>query len=76
MYIREFVGCADFAYPMNPSGICVSHLYNLRGGKEYISKRRHWTKTRSTKAPIGERRAPRPEVSPGYLRIDSVNQGD
>ena len=58
------------------SGISVSHLYNLRGGKEYISKRRHWTKTRSTKAPIGERRAPRPEGSPGYLRIDSVHQGD
>jgi hypothetical protein len=56
--------------------ISVSHLYNLRGSKEYVAKRRHWTKTRSTKAPIGERRAPRPEGSPGYLRIDSVHQGD
>ncbi|EQD40928.1 Integrase catalytic region, partial [mine drainage metagenome] len=60
----------------NLSRISVSHLYNLRGSKEYVAKRRHWTKTRSTKAPIGERRAPRPEGSPGYLRIDSVHQGD
>ena len=58
------------------SRISVSHLYNLRGGKEYQAKRRHWTKTRSTKAPIGERRAPRTEGSPGYIRIDSVHQGD
>ena len=58
------------------STISVSHLYNLRGDREYISKRRQWTKTRSTKAPIGERRPPRPEGAPGYLRIDSVHQGD
>jgi len=56
--------------------ISVSHLYNLRGRADYVSKRRHWTKTRSTKAPIGERRPPRPEGAPGYLRIDSVHQGD
>ena len=60
----------------NLARISVSHLYNLRGGKEYVLKRRHWTKTRSTKAPIGERRAPCPEGSPGYLRIDTVHQGD
>ena len=54
----------------------MSHLYNLRGDREYISKRRHWTKTRSTKTPIGERRPPSPEGTPGYLRIDSVHQGD
>ena len=58
------------------SRISVSHLYNLREGRDYVSKRRHWTKTRSTKAPIGERRPPRPEGAPGYLRIDSVHQGD
>lgn len=58
------------------SRISVSHLYNLRGRREYTAQRRHWTRTRSTKAPIGERRPPRPEGSPGYLRIDSVHQGD
>lgn len=58
------------------ASISVSHLYNLRGGKQYQSKRRHWTKTRPTGIPIGQRRAPQPNGSPGYVRIDSVHQGD
>jgi transposase InsO family protein len=58
------------------AGISVSHLYNLRGGKQYQDKRRHWTKTRPTTVSIGQRRAPRPNGTPGYIRIDSVHQGD
>jgi len=58
------------------AGISVSHLYNLRSGKQYQNKRRHWTKTRPTGIPIGQRRAPQPNGSPGYIRIDSVHQGD
>ena len=58
------------------AGISVSHLYNLRGSKPYQSKRRHWTKTNPTGAPIGTRRAPQPKGVPGYIRIDSVHQGD
>lgn len=58
------------------AGISVSHLYNLRGSKPYQSKRRHWTKTNPTGAPIGTRRAPQPDGVPGYIRIDSVHQGD
>lgn len=58
------------------AGISVSHLYNLRGGKSYQIKRRHWTKTRPTGVPIGNRRAPQPNGMPGYIRIDSVHQGD
>ena len=58
------------------AGISVSHLYNLRGGKPYQNKRRHWTKTRPTGIPIGQRRAPQPNGLPGYIRIDSVHQGD
>ncbi|MDP2229948.1 hypothetical protein [Methylotenera sp.] len=58
------------------ASISVSHLYNLRGGKQYQLKRRHWTKTRPTAIPIGQRRAPQPNGSPGYIRIDSVHQGD
>jgi len=56
--------------------ISVSHLYNLRGGKAYQAKRRYWTKTRPASAPIGIRRAPTPAGMPGYIRIDSVHQGD
>ena len=58
------------------AGISVSHLYNLRGSKPYQNKRRHWSKTRPTGIPIGKRRAPQPNGVPGYIRIDSVHQGD
>jgi transposase InsO family protein len=58
------------------AGISVSHLYNLRGGNQYQRTRRHWTKTRPTGVPIGQRRAPQPNGLPGYIRIDSVHQGD
>ena len=58
------------------AAISVAHLYNLRGRKQYQDKRRHWTKTRPTGIPIGQRRAPQPDGKPGYIRIDSVHQGD
>jgi transposase InsO family protein len=58
------------------AGISVSHLYNLRGSKQYQNKRQHWSKTNPTGVPIGKRRAPRPNNTPGYIRIDSVHQGD
>jgi len=58
------------------AGISVSHLYNLRRSMQYQSKRRHWTKTNPTGIPIGKRRAPQPDGVPGYIRIDSVHQGD
>ncbi len=48
----------------------------LRGSKPYQNKRRHWTKTNPAGAPIGTRRAPQPDGVPGYIRIDSVHQGD
>ena len=36
--------------------ISVSHLYNLRAETSYQSRRQHWSKTRPTGVPIGERR--------------------
>lgn len=56
--------------------ISVSHLYNLRGRRQYLSWARVFTKTRPTTIPIGKRRKPFPEGIPGYLRVDSVHQGD
>jgi transposase InsO family protein len=56
--------------------ISVAHLYNLRAAAGYRARRQHWAKTRRTGIPIGERRAPQPDGHPGYLRIDSVHQGD
>ena len=58
------------------AGISVSHLYNLRGSRPYLNKRRHWTKTNPTGIPIGQRCAPQPKGLPGYIRIDSLHQGD
>ena len=56
--------------------ISVAHLYNLRQRPSYQHQRQVWTKTRPVTVPIGERRAPAPNNRPGYLRVDSVHQGD
>lgn len=56
--------------------ISVAQLYNLRKRRAYQAVRVTLTKTRSTTLKIGVRRAPRPEGQPGYIRIDSVHQGD
>jgi len=58
------------------AGISVSHLYNLRASKTYQRQRCVLTKTRPKSAPIGQRRKPCPNNQPGYIRIDSVHQGD
>ena len=57
-------------------GISISHLYNLRQGKVYRRKRGKVEKTRPTRVNIAERRVPRPEGRPGYVRVDSVHSGD
>jgi transposase InsO family protein len=56
--------------------ISVAHLYNLRKRAGYARHRQTWTKTRPVAIAIGERRAPAPHDQPGYLRVDSVHQGD
>ena len=57
--------------------ISVAHLYNLRNSAPYRAQRVVLTKTGPTKAvAIGVRKAPAPEGRPGFVRIDSVHQGD
>jgi len=56
--------------------ISVSHFYNLRKTRIFQSRLLTYTKTRPTKVNIGERRKPEPFGKPGYLRVDSVHQGD
>ena len=58
------------------ASISVAHLYNLRAAAGYRARRQQWAKTRPTGIAIGQRRAPQPDGRPGYLRIDSVHQGD
>jgi transposase InsO family protein len=60
------------------STLSVSHLYNLRNSVAYERERVHRGKTTASprSSQIGERRAPRPQGHAGYIRIDSVHQGD
>jgi len=58
------------------ANLSVSHLYNLRHSVTYKNQRVSFTKTRPVVNAIGIRRAPRPEGRPGFIRIDSVHQGD
>jgi len=58
-------------------GISSSHIYNLREKRVYKTHCLTVKNTRSIKAPnIGERRRPEPEGEPGFLRVDTVHQGD
>ena len=52
------------------------HIYNLRKCRVYRDTRIVYQKTKPTKVSIGERRCPTPEGRPGYIRIDTVHQGD
>jgi len=58
------------------AAISNGHLYNLRRHERYRERLLHYSKTRPTAVSIGERRKPRPEGRPGFLRIDTVHQGD
>jgi transposase InsO family protein len=56
--------------------ISNGHLYNLRHSLGYQRQRRQVDKTRPTPVKIGERRKPFPNGRPGFLRVDTVHQGD
>lgn len=56
--------------------LSVSHFYNLRETNIYQSRMLDYTKTCPVKIAIGERRKPEPNGKPGFLRVDSVHQGD
>lgn len=56
--------------------ISVSHLYNLRKSRWYHQCAARWEPTRPTSVTIGERRRPEPNGRPGFVRVDTVHQGD
>jgi transposase InsO family protein len=56
--------------------ISVSHIYNLRGRRQYRSGALTVNPTPTIQRNIGDRRKPNPDGKPGYLRVDSVHQGD
>lgn len=58
------------------AGISVSHLYNLRHTPAYRNERVEAHHTQARKVSIAERRKPDPRGLPGYLRVDTVHQGN
>jgi len=60
----------------NIANISVAHLYNLRAKKAYQRQALFLTKTKPSISNIGERAKPYPYGKPGYIRVDSVHQGD
>jgi hypothetical protein len=56
--------------------ISVGHLYNLRASVRYRNQAAVFEPTRSSAGAIGERRRPDPRGRPGFLRVDTVHQGD
>lgn len=69
----EIFGRAEFRRLAN---ISVSHIYNIRHGTVYRRMGAVFSKTKPNIVPIGIRKKPRPEGKPGYLRVDTVHQGD
>src|SRR5512140_908354 len=72
---REYNEYGQAAY-QRLAAISVAHLYRLRNSTAYRKRNTTYQPTRPTPVSIGERRKPRPQGAPGYLRIDTVHQGD
>ena len=72
---REYEVFGDVRYE-RLSRLSPSHLYNLRGSKTYRARRTAVDRTRPTTVGIGERRRPDPRGRPGFVRVDTVHQGD
>jgi len=62
----------------NISNISSSHIYNIRNKSlQYNSSQAKFLKrTQAIQTSIGIRKKPEPNGKPGYLRIDTVHQGD
>jgi len=56
--------------------ISVAQIYRFRNSAAYRKRNTSYQPTRPTPICIGQRRKPRPQGQPGYLRIDTVHQGD
>lgn len=72
---REYFEYGQAAYA-RLSAISVAQIYRFRNSAAYRKRNTSYQPTRPTVIPIGERRKPQPQGWPGYLRIDTVHQGD
>jgi len=72
---REYKEYGQAAY-QRLAGISVAQIYRFRNSAAYRKRNASYQPTRPTPSAIGQRRKPRPQGRPGYLRIDTVHQGD
>jgi len=57
--------------------ISIAHIYNIRRSKTYQQITHWYSKTKAVRGKdIGVKKKPQPLGKPGYLRVDSVHQGD
>ncbi len=56
--------------------LSVAQMYRLRKSRAYRQRRVAYQPTKPVQVAIGERRRPEPDRRPGYLRVDTVHQGD
>jgi transposase InsO family protein len=75
VFKREYEKFGNKEYK-NLKDISVSHIYNLRNTRQYKSSVLFFEKTRPSVTPIGKREKPEPKGNPGYIRVDTVHQGD
>jgi transposase InsO family protein len=72
---REYTDYGQAVYE-RLAKISVAQIYRFRNSAAYRKRNTSYQPTRPTVIPIGERRKPQPQGLPGYLRIDTVHQGD
>jgi hypothetical protein len=72
---REFEVYGQAAYE-RLARISSAQIYRLCATAGYRKRNASYEPTRPTVIAIGERRRPQPNGQPGYLRIDTVHQGD
>ena len=60
----------------NIARISIAHIYNLRRSTQYLRLTKNYKKTKNCFNKIGDRKKPQPNGTPGYIRVDTVHQGD
>ena len=72
---REFEVYGDVRFA-RLAHISVAHLYNLRKSTTYLRKRHRAGQDPADPGGHRQRRRPRPDGRPGFVRVDTVYQGD
>jgi transposase InsO family protein len=56
--------------------ISPAHIYNVRASRTYRLRAQTFARTQAVQVGIGIRRRPEPMGRPGWIRVDTVHQGD